>query len=421
MMRYIKHHMATIDGVEIWPLLSLGIFFLFFVLLIWRVIRMRRGYVEEMGNMPLAVILLVALGAPNALLAQGAQTEVVEGAAGVAQHFGMSDNLWVIALLSSTVILTWIIVMSLRILRELIVLKLSILSESGGLSSDTTPQKSSLSVMAVFALALSPGSFWLLVMANVFLVVYLVVILRNIKQMSRNMMQTDMELEAIEAAEASCEIPEETGPNWLERLWKGLNAHVEIEHEEDVMLDHAYDGIRELDNRLPPWWLYGFYVSMFFSVAYIFNYHFFKYAPLQAQEYELAMQDAEAEVDAYLSGLAANVDERTVQYILDAGRLSDGKSIYKANCVACHAPDGGGGVGPNFTDSYWISGGHIGDLFRTIKYGVPAKGMRPWKADLTAVQIQNVATYILSLQGTEPAAPKDAQGDYVEPELPLEN
>jgi cytochrome c oxidase cbb3-type subunit 3 len=202
-------------------------------------------------------------------------------------------------------------------------------------------------------------------------------------------------------------------------IWQKLNAHESLEKETDMLLDHAYDGIQELDNRLPPWWLYGFYVSIFAGVIYLFNYHIFGYSPLMDQAYEIEMAEAQAATEAYLASLALNVDERTVEFVWDAGRLSQGAGLFDKHCKACHAADGGGGVGPNLTDNYWLHGGQISDLFSTIKYGVPAKGMKAWKADLTPTEIQNVATYILSLNGTTPAAPKDPQGNFEEPAQPI--
>ena len=231
---------------------------------------------------------------------------------------------------------------------------------------------------------------------------YLLLILRNIRIFSEEL---NPKKEKTKSAE---EVPaKETA--WS-RLWKKLNAHVDIEEEADLLTDHAYDGIKELDNKLPPWWLYGFYLSMVFSVIYIFNYHVLGYTPLQAEEYENEMTMAQAEVEAYLISKALNVDESTVEYLPTEERLKAGKKIYDAVCVVCHSADGGGGVGPNLTDDYYLHGSDIGDIFKTVKYGVPAKGMRAWNTDYSPVEIQNVSTYIKSLQGTTPLSPKNPQG-----------
>ena len=127
------------------------------------------------------------------------------------------------------------------------------------------------------------------------------------------------------------------------------------------------------------------------------------------------MAEAAEQVKAYQAGLALSIDETNVEVATDASALAEGQQIFTAQCSACHANDGGGGVGPNLTDQYWIHGGDIKDLFSTIKYGVPQKGMISWQSQLTPAQMQNVASYILTMQGTTPANPKEPQGDLYEP------
>ncbi len=203
--------------------------------------------------------------------------------------------------------------------------------------------------------------------------------------------------------------------NMLSRLWQKLQDSKPIEEESEIELDHNYDGITELDNNLPPWWLWGFYISIVFAVVYIVRFHVLG-APLQQEEYEQAMAQAEIEKAEYLKTAANLVDESNVEYLSAAADLQAGATIYAANCVACHAPDGGGGMGPNLTDAYWVHGGDIADVFSTIKYGVPSKGMIPWKDQLKPTEIQQVTSFILSLQGTTPADPKEAQGDLYAPD-----
>ena len=168
-----------------------------------------------------------------------------------------------------------------------------------------------------------------------------------------------------------------------------------IEGLDDNALDHEYDGIIELDNSLPPWWLYMFYGTIIFSIFYVIN--FFGMGAYNQQD-ELNTQYAVAEkaIKKYQKKHGSSVDENSVVLISDAAQLTDGKAIYKKNCVACHGVNGGGGVGPNFTDAYWLHGNAINDVFKTIKYGVPEKGMIPWEAQLNPEQIQNVASYILT-------------------------
>lgn len=189
-----------------------------------------------------------------------------------------------------------------------------------------------------------------------------------------------------------------------------------LEKENDILTDHDYDGIKELDNNLPPWWLWGFYLSIVFAVVYVIRFHVVNTAPLQGDEFTLEMTAAEEDVKAYLATAANLVDESNVVALTGESDLAKGKEIYNTNCVACHAADGGGLVGPNLTDEYWIHGGGIANIFKTIKYGVPAKGMISWKDQLNPGQMQAVASYIMTLQGTTPASPKAAEGNLYQPQ-----
>ena len=182
-------------------------------------------------------------------------------------------------------------------------------------------------------------------------------------------------------------------------------------------MGHNYDGIRELDNNLPPWWKYGFYASIVFAVLYFGYYQMFSDWSSE-QEYVAAMQEHKEVRAAYLARQVDMVNEESVTLLSDAAGIAAGKTIFQANCVACHGADGGGNaIGPNLTDQYWIHGGDIKDLFRTIKYGVPEKGMISWQAQLRPTEMQRVASYILTFQGTNPPNAKEPQGElYVKPE-----
>ncbi|MEX1190160.1 MAG: cbb3-type cytochrome c oxidase N-terminal domain-containing protein [Bacteroidia bacterium] len=195
---------------------------------------------------------------------------------------------------------------------------------------------------------------------------------------------------------------------WLDRL---VNDAVPVENEAEVMTDHEYDGIRELDNNLPPWWIYGFYFTIIFGVVYLLDYHVFQTSPLPAQEYQEQLAEAELEKKDRLKDVAASVDESNVIAFTDAAMLASGKEIYTGNCVSCHGEAGEGGVGPNLTDEFWIHGGGIKNIFKTIKYGVPAKGMIAWQTQLNPESMQKVSSYLLTFQGTKPANAKEAQGE----------
>lgn len=196
----------------------------------------------------------------------------------------------------------------------------------------------------------------------------------------------------------------------LPKIFDKLNASVAIEEEGKVMTDHEYDGIRELDNDLPPWWKYGFYVTIVWAVAYLFYYHV-SGGPLSTDEYNSEVAAAKIEVEEYMKKNALNVDENSVK-MGDASMIAEGAKLFGENCVACHgAKAEGNTIGPNLTDDYWIHGGSIQDVFKTIKYGWPAKGMRSWQESFSPVQIQQLASYVKSVHGSNPENAKEPQGE----------
>ena len=175
------------------------------------------------------------------------------------------------------------------------------------------------------------------------------------------------------------------------------------------MLDHDYDGIHELDNNLPPWWKYGFYLTIIWSVFYLGYYHVAG-GPLSLDEYAADMERAKAETEEYVRKNASNVDENNI-VLADAAGINEGKNIFTTNCVTCHGKNAEGTVGPNLSDEYWIHGGSLGEVFKSVKYGWPAKGMKSWSSDLTPVDMKNVVSYINSLQGSKPANAKAPEGE----------
>ncbi len=183
-----------------------------------------------------------------------------------------------------------------------------------------------------------------------------------------------------------------------------LTAAVPLEQEGKILLSHEYDGIRELDNRLPPWWLWGFYMTIVFSVAYLFHYHLLDTGDSQEEAYVKEMTQAEKEIDAYLKSQAMNVDETNVTLLTDESGVGSGKAVFEQNCTVCHK-DGRGDIGPNLTDEYWLYGNDIKDVFKTIKNGTP-NGMPDHASKLNPVQIQQVASYVLSLKFTPGLPPQ---------------
>jgi len=197
--------------------------------------------------------------------------------------------------------------------------------------------------------------------------------------------------------------------HWLERFNK--TKSVAGISEEEVSTGHNYDGIKELDNPIPPWWKWGFYLSMVFAVVYMYRFHIAKSAPLQLEEFAIANEEADKKVKAYLAASSDNVDENTVTLLSDAADIAAGQVIFTEKCASCHAPDGGGIIGPNLTDAYWLHGCSVQDIFKTIKYGVPEKGMISWKDQLSPKQIAMVTSYVHGLKGKTSASPKEQQGE----------
>lgn len=196
------------------------------------------------------------------------------------------------------------------------------------------------------------------------------------------------------------------------KLNKVLTDVVPIEEEHTILLHHEYDGIKELDNNLPPWWVWMFYATIIFGVGYIFHYHILGTGDLQVAEFEKAWNKGEADAQAYKDKMALNVDETTATLLTDEAALSTGKVLFTDNCATCHEADGRGNSGPNLTDEYWLYGGDIKDLFKTIKYGTQG-GMPTHNDKLTGMEIQKVASYVLSLPYTKGL---DPQGELYQPE-----
>lgn len=200
---------------------------------------------------------------------------------------------------------------------------------------------------------------------------------------------------------------EEENLSWWDKF-KGLKP---IEKEGEIALDHQYDGIVELDNPTPPWFMYLFYITIIFSGIYLFYYHLTPDTSLsQDEEYTTEVQVAEKAKEEYMKKFANSVNEDNVKVLTAKADLDEGNKIYTTNCVACHGDKGQGGVGPNLTDKFWIHGGKVKNLFHVITNGVPEKGMIAWNKTLNPIQVQKVASYILSLQGTNPPGGKEPQG-----------
>lgn len=206
---------------------------------------------------------------------------------------------------------------------------------------------------------------------------------------------------------------------WAKDLYQRLTKTKSIEREGEIIMDHNYDGIRELDNVLPPWWVYLFYGTIIFGVIYLVRFHVVgEYT--QAEEYDQEVAAAKIEIEEYKKNAKGLVDASTVELLTDASDLGAGEKIFTTNCVVCHMADGGGGIGPNLTDDHWILGGGIKNVFNTISEGGrDGKGMVAWKQSFKPAEIAQVASYVISLGGTTPANPKAPEGDvWVDPDAP---
>lgn len=190
---------------------------------------------------------------------------------------------------------------------------------------------------------------------------------------------------------------------------KALTDAVPIEEEESIMMDHEYDGIRELDNNLPPWWLYGFFFCILFGIVYFTHYHVMELGPSSVDEYNEEMMEAQKEIAEYRSTLKDFVSVDNVTYLEDAGSLAQGKEIFISKCQSCHKADGGGDIGPNLTDEYWLNGGDIKSIFTIVSKG--KGGMPAWNVEMNNKDIQKVVSYIHVLQGTNPEVAKEAEGE----------
>jgi cytochrome c oxidase cbb3-type subunit 3 len=279
---------------------------------------------------------------------------------------------------------------------------IALLSSSKTIQAQETIQAVSTSSY----MGLNSNLFYLLIGLIGFELLIILVLINSIKLLVKN------EKEEVPVKQ------EKEVPSLLERF----NASVAVEKEHDILLDHNYDGIRELDNDLPPWWKYGFYFTIVFAFIYLVHYHVTATGDLQIAEYNKSILNAQLAKAEFEKTNANNVTESSVKMLTDKDELAKGETIFKENCFACHGKFGEGGVGPNLTDNYWLHGGSIKDIFTTIKYGWPDKGMKSWQADLSPIQINEVASYIKTIRDTNPANGKAPQGDlFVESATPKDS
>jgi cytochrome c oxidase cbb3-type subunit III len=202
-------------------------------------------------------------------------------------------------------------------------------------------------------------------------------------------------------------------PSLWNKFIDQLNAAVPVEKEKDIEMDHDYDGIKELDNHLPPWWKWLFYGCIAWGLVYLVVYHISDTLPLQLDEYqqEISIADEQAR-KLKASQPQEAIDENTLVFSDDKVLIEKGKAVFASfNCASCHKADGGGNtIGPNLTDDYWLHGGEIKNIFATVKNGVVEKGMPAWGKSMSPQDVKSVVFFVMSLKGTNPDGAKAPQG-----------
>ncbi|MBK5280185.1 MAG: c-type cytochrome [Bacteroidia bacterium] len=200
-------------------------------------------------------------------------------------------------------------------------------------------------------------------------------------------------------------------PSLWEKIWQGANKFVPVEKEATILLDHNYDGIRELDNHLPPWWTYLFIGTVIWGVIYFFAYHVTDSLPLSIGEYDNEVALANDQIQKRKAAAPGiQIDESNVLATTDAADLKDGKSTFTSICASCHRADGGGDIGPNLTDDYWKNGGSMTDIYKVVKNGVTGTNMVAWGGTMSPEKMRNVSSYLLTLIGTNPVNAKKPEG-----------
>lgn len=205
---------------------------------------------------------------------------------------------------------------------------------------------------------------------------------------------------------------------WWRRFLQKVNASVPVEQEKTIELGHSYDGIRELDNHLPPWWTWLFIVTIVWAAVYMFVYHFSDTLPLQEQEYQHELAEAAEQARKLKASQPQEVvNEDALAFTNDPDMIEKGRVVFmNNNCGSCHRNDGGGNaIGPNLTDEYWLHGGDIKQIYRTVKNGAVEKGMPAWGKSMSPQNVVEVTFFILSLQGSHPVDARAPQGELFKP------
>lgn len=185
------------------------------------------------------------------------------------------------------------------------------------------------------------------------------------------------------------------------------------EEMDKEIVGHDYDGIKEYDNPLPGWWLMTFYGTIIFAFLYVIHYESGS-GPSLKKELETALAQIEM-MKSTTTAVVLDSEEVLLEKSKDPNLLAVGAEHFQSKCASCHGNELQGLIGPNLTDTYWLHGkGKMTDLITTINVGVPEKGMPPWETILKKEEVLAVAAFIHSKYGTQPANPKEPQGQKVD-------
>jgi cytochrome c oxidase cbb3-type subunit 3 len=348
------------------------------------------------------LVTLSLLLSGTILAAQQPATTVTATDRPIYEELGMSPTVLAIVMILFTALLVGFVISLAGSVKNILEYKNS--KMKGGLKSVlllagvlTAPQlfaAGSASAATEYAIPFSDEAFWTfftLDMILVMIILYLTGILRGVI--------------------SEYKVPSKL--NLFARWNQKMTDAVPVESESSILLDHDYDGIKELDNNLPPWWKYGFYITIVWAGVYMFYYNVFNVGMLQEQEYLAEMEDGELQVAEYKKAHPVLITSDNVTLLEDEASLLKGQGIYTTYCQTCHMEKGRGGAGPNLTDNSWLYGPDIKTVFTTISEGTK-NGMAKWSDIIKADEIQAVASYILTFEPVLPPSGKLPEGKIIE-------
>ncbi len=376
-----KNVLQNIDNIAIWPVISFVIFFLFFFCLLWWVFTRDRKLIDKMKVMPLehdspknqTVVKSQSVSTVPKLHRRKARLSKLQRGQDIKK---ISLSIAILALAQSAM----------------------------SQSPEGTPDR--VWHDPLFPVYLTAAAVLLLLIVVALVGIYVIRVLNFLTRETAR--QNALHPTAKSEKEGS----------WLKRFIEKMNAAVPVEQESEIELEHSYDGIRELDNHLPPWWKWLFNGSIAFAVLYMIVYHVTDSFPLSQDEFRQEVALAEEQARRYqASQPQAVIDENALTYTADPALIEHGKSIFMSNnCGGCHRNDGGGNtIGPNLADEYWLHGGEVKSVFKTIKDGVVEKGMPAWGKSMSPQDVRDVTFFVLSLQGSNPPDAKAPQGEIFTP------